>query len=226
MWSELTALAPRWRQLLLWYVVLPLRQLSSIAMTPCGPLQVSRTPSVLWTIDPNLRAFHSPHGPHFTPQWMTSLLGSPQLPFQRERDTKTEHIHRSGSTFLWLPPQSAVTVWEPTLIEFELAWKTQQTVIRMFAFEKNPPWCRGLERSHVSVSAEYGASSRFCIVSFRRSISAQADCRVRLFVYRALSPLSASQMHPSVGRRYPPPLPTYQFTQFTKSRLSYLLNKY
>lgn len=74
----------------------------------------------------------------------TSLPGRRHLfsghlnsPFKRERGTVKERTYRTESAWLWLPPQSAVTAWEPTLIEFERAWKTQQTVIWVFAFEKS-----------------------------------------------------------------------------------------
>lgn len=115
------------RPLLLQCVVPSLRPLAL-----CSPLQVSWTQSVLWTSDQDLRAFPSMHGPHFTPQQRTSLLGSPQLTCEREQEQMREH---TWSTWLRLLPQSAV--WEPTLIEFEKAWKTQQTAIWMFAFEQS-----------------------------------------------------------------------------------------
>lgn len=155
------------------------------------------------------------------------VSGHLNSPF-KENKTQWERIlrpHQSESTWLWLLHQSAVTIWERTLIEFELAWKTQQTTIWMFTFEN--PW-RGqeLEYSHVSVcriqcqfQILYCFFSEVHLSSGRR----QSAC---LFVYRALSPLSTSRMHPSISHHYPPPLPTYQFTQFTKSRPSYLLSKY
>lgn len=49
----------------------------------------------------------------------------------------TALVAHTKRTWPRLSPQSAVTFWELTLIEFELAWKTQQTVIWMFAFEKS-----------------------------------------------------------------------------------------
>lgn len=64
--------------------------------------------------------------------WVTSLL--------EENKTHWKHIfcaHHRQNTWLWVLPHSAVTVREPKLIEFEQAWKTQQTAIWMFAFEES-----------------------------------------------------------------------------------------
>lgn len=61
--------------------------LSRGSVTPCRPLQVYRTLSVLWTIDQDLGAFQSTHGRHVSPCQMTSLLGSPPIPLQRDRGT-------------------------------------------------------------------------------------------------------------------------------------------
>lgn len=44
-------------------MILPLLELSGVSMTPCNPLQVSRTPSILWTIKQDFGALHSIHGP-------------------------------------------------------------------------------------------------------------------------------------------------------------------
>lgn len=205
-----------WWQLLL--------QLSSVSVTLCGPLKQSRTVSLLWTVDQDLRVFYSIHGPRFTPRWTTSLLRSPRLPFQRERDTMKEHARHSESTWLWPPPPSAGTVWA----NINWVWTSMKDTANSHLNVCIWTILRGAGswRAAMLVFAEYNTSSRFCIVSFQRSISSGRRQGACLFVYRALSPLSTTQMHPSVSRHDPPPLPTYQFTQFTKSRLSYLLNKY
>lgn len=87
-------------------------------------------------------------------------------------------------------------------------------------------WGRELENSHVSVCRiQHKFQILYCFFS-EVHLSSGRRPSACLFVYRALSPLSTSRMRPSISRHYPPPLPTYQFTQFTKSRPSYLLNKH
>lgn len=44
-------------------MILPLPERSGVSMTPCSPLQVSRTLSILWTIKQDFGALHSIHGP-------------------------------------------------------------------------------------------------------------------------------------------------------------------
>lgn len=90
-------------------------------------------------------------------------------PFKTERGTVKKCIHCSESTWLRLPPSVSCNSLRANI---NWVWTRMKDTANIRL--KSRLWCWELEWSHVSVSAEYNTSSRFCNISFQRSVSGPA----------------------------------------------------
>lgn len=120
-------------------------------------------------------------------------------PFKTERGTVKKCIHCSESTWLRLPPSVSCNSLRANINWVWTRMKDTANIRLNVCIRKVVCGAGSWSGAMLVLARNTTRAPDFVIFLFRGPSRAQPDGRERLFVYRALSPLSTLQMRPSVS---------------------------